>query len=149
MAAYAVRDQGLAMRGFTELQRALTRIGSKSEFGLEYELARRLRGIGERVAETAPLYVQHKTGRDAVSPNPRLEESVKVSVTLRSASVYSTAAHGGAQNVGGQVGRNRATLLKRAEVSQWMIRAVSSTSPWVAEQMDGLLDWLVAEFEAA
>jgi hypothetical protein len=68
--------------------------------------------------------------------NPTLEESVKVSVPTRSASVYSGALHGGAQNVGGKVGRNHATLLNRSDVSGWMIKAVSSNTALVEAELE-------------
>lgn len=144
--AYSVRDQGLVLHGFQQLQNALTRIESKSDFGLEYELQRRLKLIGEKVAETAPAFVSHKTGRHGEGVT--LEDSVQVSVTKRMASVYSQSVYGGVQQSGGRVGRNHATLLKRSDVSQWMGKAVASERENVREELDGLLDWLVAEFEA-
>src|SRR5438105_12415127 len=95
--AYRVADQGAVMHGFAELNRALRRIeGGASNFGVEYELQKRLRTIGEKVAQSAPQFVTHRTGRGS----GELERSVKVSVTARSASGYSTSAYGGAQNVG-------------------------------------------------
>ena len=148
MARYAVRNQGIAMAGFTQLQRALLRIAGVGDYGLAYELRRRLALIGETVAEAAPQYVTHKTGRHGNPDEPRLEDSVRVNVTTNMASVYSTAIHGGVQNVGGQVGRKRRTLLKRADVSQWMNKAVNAEKPYVEEELEGVIDWLVHEFEA-
>lgn len=145
--ALSVKDQGILMVGFTQLQAALGRIESKADFGLEYELQRRLRVVGEKVAKVAPQFVTHKTGRTN-SNGERLEDSVKVSVTTRSASVFSSSIYGGAQNVGGKVGRNRATLLKRSDASHWMDKAVASEREFVQAEMEGLVDWLLAEFEA-
>jgi len=137
------------MVGFQQLNVALGRIGAgKADFGLAYELQQRLRTIGEAVAKAAPQFVSHRTGRHGDPGNPSLEESVRVSVTQRQASVYSTALHGGAQNVGGKVGRNHATLLKRADVSGWMIKAVGSEREFVREEVDSLLEWLEREFVA-
>jgi phage gpG-like protein len=147
--AYAVRDQGLAMVGFQQLNAALQRIGGgRADYGLAYELQRRLRIVGDTIARSAPSFITHRTGRHGDVANPTLEESVRTSVTQRSASVYSTALHGGVQNVGGKVGRNHATILKRAEVSRWMIQAVTTNRAFVEGELDGLLDWLTAEFEA-
>ena len=147
--AHSVTDQGIAMVGFRQLNAALARIGAgKADFGLAYELQRRLRTIGESVAASAPKFVSHRTGRHGDPSNPRLEDSVRISVTQRYASVYSSALHGGAQNVGGRVGRNKATLLKRADVSGWMNKAVAENAAFVEAEMEGLLDWLEAEFIA-
>lgn len=150
MASYVVRDQGVVVHGFAALQRALNSVQSRADYGLAYELQRRLRTIGEKVAESAPEFVTHYSGHTGPYPgepdNPRLEDSVRVSVTTRSASVYSTAMHGGAQNVGGQVGRKRHTILERAKVSKWMNKAVSSNYIFVDKEVDGLLDWLLSEW---
>ncbi len=149
--AYAVRDQGVILHGFAELNDALARIeGGKGNFGVEYELQRRLRIIGETVAKAAPQFVTHKTGRHGDPAIPRLEDSVRVSVTKRSASVYSIAEHGGVQNVGGGPHAGwpaRGPHVKAADASHWMSRAVASKREFVDAEMDGLLDWLEAEFE--
>lgn len=149
MPRYAVRDQGLAVVGYQQLQAALQRIGGgKGDYGLAYEVQRRVRIIGEAVAQAAPKFVSHRTGRHGDPGNPSLESSVRVSATQWSASVYSTALHGGVQNVGGKVGRNHATLLKRADVSAWMIKAVGSERAFVAAEIEDLLSWLEREFVA-
>src|SRR5262245_52792919 len=140
-----VLDQGIVVHGFAQLNAALNRIAGPGEFGLEYELQRRLREIGKIVADAAPHYVTHRTGRGS----GELEHSVKVSVTGRAASVYSTSVYGGAQNVGAHPKRGwdaRGPHIKRADASRWMNKAVAATRPAVAREMDGLLDWLVAEF---
>lgn len=143
--ASPVRDQGIVMSGFTELNRALERIGSRSNFGIEYELQRRLRTVGETVAKAAPQFVTHKTGRNS----GQLESSVKVSVTTKSASVYSTSVYGGIQNVGGgpKAGWSaRGPHIRRANASQWMNKGVASQRAFVTDELEGLLDWVVEEF---
>lgn len=145
-----IGDQGVAMVGFAQLNDALQRIGGgKADFGLEYELQRRLAEAGKKVASAAPGFVTHKTGRSSGN-GPRLEDSVKVSVTRRSASVYSSSIYGGAQNSGagphaGWVARG--PHIRAANASSWMNKAVASQREQVKEELDGLLDWLVTEFE--
>lgn len=150
--AYAVRDQGIVMVGFKELTQALHRIeGGSANFGLEYELQKRLRVIGETVARAAPGFVTHKTGRHGDPDNPRLEDSVRVSVTQRSASVYSTALHGGAQQAGAgpKAGWGaRGPHIRKDRASKWMGKAVASQREFVAAEMDSLLTWVVDEFAA-
>jgi hypothetical protein len=149
--SYKVQGQGVAMVGFTQINEALQRIdGGRGNFGIEYELQRRLRTIGETVAKAAPGNITHRTGRHGDESNGRLEDSVKVSVTTRSASVYSTSVYGGAQNVGAgpHAGwRARGPHIKAANASHWMNKTVNSQKAFVEAEMDGLLDWLVDEFE--
>jgi|SRR6185437_9203551 len=151
MAKYAVADQGVAVHGFTELNAALRRIeGGRGNFGLQYELQQRLREMGEAVARAAPQFVTHDT-KNARPGKPRLEDSVKVSVTARSASVYSTAPHGGVQNVGGGPKAGwaaRGPHVKAAKASHWMNRAVASNAAVIEAEMEELLDFIVREFEA-
>lgn len=145
-----VRDEALALRGFTELQRALTRLQSKSDFGLEYELQRRLKKIGEGVAEAAPKFVTHKTGRHANPAEPRLEDSVRVKATTSSVSVYSVAEYGGVQNVGGGPHAGwgaRGPHVRKDQASRWMIRAVQEQRENVKAEADELLEWVVLELE--
>lgn len=145
-----VQGQGVILHGFVELNRALERIGGgKADFGLEYELQRRLRVIGETVAKAAPQFVTHRTGRHGDPVQPRLEESVRVSVTKRSASVFSTAIHGGAQNSGAGPKAGwaaRGPHIRKDKASRWMNKAVASQREFVKDELDGLLDWLVEEF---
>lgn len=144
MAKYAVRDQGIVLHGFAQLQEALRRIEGVGDFGLAYEVQAQMRRIGEKIAKDAPGFVTHKTGRHSDPNQPRLEESVKVSTTLRSASVYSTAIYGGVQNVGGRVGHG--AIVKRADVSHWMERAVATNQKYVQAEVEALLDRLLKEF---
>jgi hypothetical protein len=149
--AFTVKDQGIAMVGFTQLNAALQRIGGgKGDFGLAYELQRRLAVVGETVAKAAPGFVTHRTGRHGDPSEPMLEESVKVSVTMNSASVYSSAIYGGVANVGGGPHAGwaaRGPHVQKANASHWMSRAVASERGFVDSELNGLLDWLVVEFE--
>jgi hypothetical protein len=147
MAAVA-SDQAIVLNGFTQLSRALRRVeGGPGNFGLGYELQRRLRTVGETVAKAAPGFITHRTGRGS----GELEGSVKVSVTTRSASVYSTSVYGGIQNFGGGPHGGwaaRGPHIRKANASHWMDRAVNSQTAFVAKELDGLIDWLIDEFEA-
>lgn len=136
---YRVRNEGVALRGFAELQRALREIDRKQSA----ELRKRLRNVGQDVAKVARNNVTHESGRHFGSP--AIEDSIRVAISRNSAAVYSTAPHGGVQNVGGRVGHG--AILKRADVSQYMNRAVAQTREEVARELDGLLDWLVDTFE--
>jgi hypothetical protein len=146
MAPFQVRDQGVVLHGFKELNRALTRIAAKGEFGLEYELQRRLRIIGEKIAADAPNYITHNWGPGTGD----LGRSMKVSVTTKSAAVYSTSDYGGVQNSGGGPHAGwaaRGPHVRADKASHWMNKAVAANKDLVAEEMDGVLDWLLAEFE--
>jgi hypothetical protein len=146
---YAVKDKGVVMVGFTQLNQALSRISGRGNFGLDYELQRRLRLIGNMIASAAPGFVTHRTGRHGDPSVPRLEDSVRVSVTSRTASVYSIAVHGGVQNVGGGPHAGwaaRGPHVRKDRASGWMNKAVASKEQLVEEQLEGLLDWVVDEF---
>ncbi len=141
---------GVYMTGFTSLSRALARIEGEglADFGLAYELRARLRAIGDKIGADAPQFLTHATGRHGSDSQPRLEDSVRVSVTTRTASVYSSAIYGGVQNVGGRIGRRHATLLTRGQVSNWMDRSVATNAAFVQAEAEGLTEWLLAEFHA-
>lgn len=151
MAKYAVTDQGIAMHGFAELQTALRGLeGGPGNFGLEYELQQRVRAMGEQVAKAAPRFVTHKTGRHGNPANPRLEDSARVSVTARSASVFSIAEHGGVQNVGGGPKAGwpaRGPHVRADKASHWMNKAVASQAGYIEAETEQMLDWIVREFE--
>lgn len=129
------REAGVYVEGLAAMQRVLFRAGH--ELGPELRL--RLKAAVEQVRVTAQA--------DAPSRSGRLRASIRVSVTQRSASLYSTAIYGGVQNYGGKVGRDHATLLKRAEVSQYMTRAAQSNKERVAREVEGVLDWLTHQLE--
>lgn len=139
MAGRRNTEAGVYVQGLSAMQRVLKR----SEHELAPELKARLRhqvgGVIAPVARAdAPVSgLSHRHMRD----------TIKVSVSLRGASIYSTAVYGGVQNYGGRVGRNRATVLPRAGVSQYMTRAVQSTRPRVEQQVLEVLDWLKHELE--
>ncbi len=150
---YIVTTEAIQVRGYKELSKALERVGGqeRANFGVSYELKNRLRTIGEKVAKAAPQYVTHKTGRHGDPAVPRLEDSVRVSVTQKAAAVYSTAIHGGVQNVGGgpHAGgwAGRGPHVRRADASRWMIKAVASQRAETEKELDGLVDWVVRELE--
>lgn len=141
-------SQAILMSGFVELQRSLETISSKSDFGIEYELQRRLRRIGDKVARDAPAFVTHATGRHG--EGMRLEESVRVSVTKHLAMVYSESVYGGVQNFGGGPKAGwaaRGPHVRRVNASKWMTRAVQANREYVAGELDGVLDFVKREFE--
>lgn len=140
MAKFAVRDEGILVRGFTEVQRALKRLDAE----LAGEVRDKLKLIGERVKEVAAGNVSHKTGRHG-NPGPRIEDSIKVGATLKQASVYSTSVAAGVQNSGGTVGYG--AVVRREDVSQFMTRAVQSTEGYIEQETQAVIDWLLAEFE--
>lgn len=129
------------VKGLVELQRALRRV----EGDAGKDLKRRLRVIAVGVQGRARGNVSHKTGRHGEGPT--IGQSLRVSVTQRGASLYTTAPHGFVQDRGGQVGRNRATLLRRDSVSQYMTRAVVSEQAHVRGQLAEMLDDFGREFE--
>jgi hypothetical protein len=145
-----LQGQGVILHGFVELERALERIDGPGNFGLDYELNRRLRTVGESIARVAPNFVTHATGRHGDTDQPRLEDSVGVSVTKRRASVFSRAVYGGAQQFGAGPHAGwaaRGPHIRQDRASKWMSKAVNSQREFISEELDGLLDWLVKEFE--
>ena len=138
--AFKTRDAGIAVRGLGEIQRALKSIDD----GTYPELRARLKAIGVEIAHAAPGFVRHKTNRH--SGIPRIEDSVRVSLNRNSASIYSIAPHGGVQNVGGRIGRNHATIIKRSDASHYMDKAVASKRGFVEAEFDAVLDWIEQEF---
>lgn len=127
------------MVGFTEIYRALKAI----EGGMPREVRAMFRAIGEAVKEQAAANVTHRWPDRPVSI--RLAESLKVSITQTRASVYSTAPHGGVQNVGGW-SKSSGPHVSRGNASHYMNHAADEKRGWVAEQMDAVLDWAISEF---
>lgn len=131
------------LQGFTQLLRALGRIDD--ETGIE--LRKRIREVGERVAlvaaGNAPILKTHPS--DSSGAPGELQHSIKTSVTLTRASVYSDAVYGGVQNVGGW-SKGRGPHVSRARASHYMDKAVIETAPWVRHEMDGLIDWVESTF---
>lgn len=130
---------GVSVVGFEEIYRALKAI----EGGMPREVRAKLRAVGNIVKNAAAKNVTHKWPDRPVSI--RLAESLKVSLTQKSASVYSTAPHGGAQNVGA-MSKGSGPHITRAHASRYMNAAVDEKRSWVAAQMDEVLDWATAEF---
>lgn len=124
---------GVWVDGFEQLYRALRRI----EGGISPELRSRLRAIGQIVREQASDNAPRQSGA--------LAGSIKVSVTQKGASVYSTSEYGGTQNVGGWV-KGRGPHVSRANASRYMSRAVDETRGEVKDEMDELVKWLLREF---
>lgn len=135
--------EGVVVSGLTDMQRVLKKGGSE----LGPELKKRLKDVGEGiVAPVARRYAPQgvRSARYRFS-GPSLHESIRAGATQKGATVYSTSVYGGVQNFGGKVGRNHATLLKRADVSQYMTRAVRETRVPVTRHVEGTLDWLTRE----
>jgi hypothetical protein len=141
----AAAGNAVVVQGFEQLQRALLRI----EGGINPELRLRLKAIGLAVAHTAAGNVPHATGRHGDPDVPLLEDSIKVSTTLRSASIYATAVHGGVQNVGGGPHAGwgaRGPHVKRADASHYMDRAVETEAAFVLQEINELITWVTTTF---
>lgn len=136
-------EEGVYVQGLSDMQRVLKKGGNR----LAPELRQRLKDVGEGiVAPVARRYAPQgvRSARYRFS-GPSLHESIKVGATRTGATVYSASIYGGAQNFGGRVGRNHATILRRADVSQYMTRAVRDTAPTTVRHVEGTLDWLAKE----
>lgn len=137
-------NAGIVVHGFTQLNRALERIdGGKANFGIAYELQARLKRVGEATAKASERFITHKYPSHSTSD--RLEGSNRVSVTKTRATVYSTSAHGGAQQFGAW-SKGRGPHIRRANASRWQSKGVEAEKERTKEEMDGLIDWLVDEF---
>lgn len=132
----------VAVRGLTDLQRALRRV----EGSAGPELHASLKDIAGHVRDRAAGNVTNRTGRHGAGPTIR--GSLRASATQRGASIYTTAPHGYVQDRGGQVGRHGATLLRRGAVSQYMTRAVVSERAATLARLDRLLAGFGREFES-
>lgn len=142
------QGSGVIVHGLVELNEALRRIDGPSNFGLDYEMNRRLRNVGESIAHVAPSFVTHTTGRG--SGDDRIEGSLGVSVTKRRASVFSRSAHGGAQQFGAGPKAGwaaRGPHIRQDRASKWMSKAIASQREQIEAEMDGLLDWLAREID--
>ena len=126
---------GISVQGFAALQRALGRVAN----GVQPELRRRLREIGDNVGIVASHYAPRRTGA--------LQTSIRTRVTNSSASIYSTAIYGGAINSGAWTKYGRGPHIARNRASHYMDRSVDELASWVQDEMEGLLDWVVKTFE--
>lgn len=129
------RDYAVKFNGFAQLSRALKRI----EDGTYPELRQRLRDIGDRVALVAAGNAPRDTGA--------LQHSMRTSVTLNGASVYSSSIYGGAQNYGAWEKHGRGPHIRRDRASHYMDKAVAETEGYVLAEMEAVLDWLTTTFE--
>lgn len=125
------------------MQRVLKKGGNK----LAPELRQRLKDVGEGIVAPVARQYAPRGVRSALYrfSGPSLHESIKTGVTRTGATVYSANVYGGVQNFGGRVGRNHATILRRADVSGYMTRAVRDTKPATTRHVEGALDWLAKE----
>lgn len=149
MARRQVENFGVVIEGLPQLRRAFEQIEGRGNFGVGYEVTHRLRNIGEHVAQAAPGFVTHKTGRHGDPSLPRLETTVRVSVTANRASVYTDSPYGRVQQYGGgpRAGWGaRGPHVQRQNASKWLSRAVASERGYVEEQTDAVLDWIVTEW---
>lgn len=131
-----VAGEGVVIEGLVPLQRALRR----SEGNLGKNLRKRLREAAEPVKSAAKGNVRSRSGT--------LEGSIRIGVNLSSVSVYSNVVYANVQDQGGRVGRNHATLLKRAEVSQYMTRGIQQAQGAVNQRVGRVLDDLANDFES-
>ena len=136
MAYQPNRDYAVKFSGFTQLSRALRRI----EDGAYPELQKKLRDIGDQVALVA-------AGNAPRGITGELQHSMKTSVTLSGASVYSSSIYGGAQNYGAWEKHGRGPHISRARASHYMDKAVAETEGYVLAEMEAVLDWLTTTFE--
>lgn len=138
--ARAADNNAVAVRGFSELQRALGKI----EDGTKAELKRRLQAIGDQVALVAASKAPRLTGE--------LQHSIKSSAGPRSASIYAGVIYGGAQNYGAfpHAGvDSRGPHITRARASHYMDKTVTELEPWIESEINGLMDWVITTFEGA
>lgn len=134
--ARAGSGDAIVISGFAQLQAAFGRIAD----GTQQELQGKIKEVGGRVALVAAGFAPRgATGE--------LQHSPKVSAVTRGASVYSTAVYGGAINFGAWMKNARGPHISRGRASHYMDRAVTSTAPWVAQEMDSILDWVTTKFE--
>lgn len=128
-------EYSVAFSGFAQLSRALRRV----EDGVYPEFRQKLRDIGDKVALVAAGNAPRDTGE--------LQHSIKTSVTLSGASVYSSSVYGGAINYGAWTQHGRGPHIRRASASHYMDKAVDETSGYVEAEMEAVLDWLTKTFE--
>ncbi len=143
----AAENNAIVVEGLADLQRALR----ATEVGVEKEVQARIRLIGEEVKRRAAANVQHKTNRHAAD-GESIEARMGISVVLRGASIYTTAIHGGVQNVGGGPHAGwaaRGPHIKRADASHYMDRAVTSSRAFVEQETEAVMDWLQTTFQEA
>ena len=120
------------------------------EDGTQAEVQRRILEIGARVALVAAGNAPRLASDKVTSSSGfagELQHSVKVSAFSRGASVYSNAIYGGVQNVGSWTKRSRPSR-QRASASHYMDRAVTEAAPWVEQEINSVMEWLMTTFQA-
>lgn len=135
-----LREEAIHIDGLAELQRALKRGPGNAD----KELRRGLREAAKPVRTKARSYVTNETGRHGQS-GIRLAPSIRIGVTARGASVYSMAPHAAAQDLGARLGNN--AILRRADASRYMSRAVQDSQADTSRRMQGVLDSVGRDFE--
>jgi hypothetical protein len=135
-------EEGIVVEGLGPMIRVL----HNAEHEIEPELKRRLKqGVGGIVLPVARANAPYGSKYNFGTP---LRDSLRVSVTQRGASIFSTKVSGGAINYGAwTTGPGRGPHIKRERASHYMTRAVQSTKPRVEAEVVGLLDWLTHELE--
>ena len=107
------------------------------EGDLPRQVRKRIRNIGKLVAEQAATNAPVRSGE--------LKGSIKVSLSAKGASVYSTSPYGGAQNVGAW-SQGRGPHISRASASRYMNKAVEEKRAEVAREMEAVMQWVETEF---
>jgi hypothetical protein len=127
---------GLKLRGFKGIIDALEQI----EAGAGKELDKRLREIGDRVS----LVAAHNAPRASGYLQNSIRSSYSRGKQFR-ASIYSTAPYGGAQNYGAW-SPGRGPHITQPRASHYMDHTVDELEPWVREEMDQVIGWVIDQF---
>lgn len=140
----SLRDSGeaLAVEGLVPLMRALKRAEGDAAKELRKAIRAAVKPVHDAAKAKAPVGPRPK--RSKTKP---LKQSVRMSTTQTGASIYSMEEHAYVQDRGGQVGRNRSTLLPRARASGYMTRAVRENRAATSKRLEGVLDSLADDFE--
>lgn len=137
----AGKNGGVAVSGFAQIQRGLASI----EGGAKSEVRKRFVEVGGYVKTRAAANVTHKTGRHVGIPS--IEDGLKISVLQKGVSIYTTAPHGGVQNVGAWTRQGRGPHVSRKNASRYMDRAVKQSAPFVERETQAVIDWALKSFE--
>lgn len=143
-------SQAVVIDGLPELRKAFERIGAgKADFGIGYEVDHRLRNMGEHLVEVTPAFITHATGRHGDPDLPKLEDTLRVSVTQRRATVFTNSPYAAVQQWGGgpKTGwANRGPHVKRENASRFLTKAVASEREYVDQEANAVLDWIEKEW---
>lgn len=130
----------IAVSGLSGLNRAL----KKAEGDIDKDLRNELREIANVVRDDARSRAPEGDGRSG-KPG-RLRSSIRSSVVVRGASLYSNSPYALVQDQGGTVGYG--AVITRARASGYMSKAVQFAQPMVSRRLEGVLDHLGREFDA-